>query len=191
MDDWPVATETGGPRVRVLLAVGLCAAIAIWFVALDPFAPGAAAQEAAVRSAILTDMTIVALPSNASPGHIDAVTLAALHRRIDEVLPSVFTGSLLDLKRDRLSTYLDAVAASEGQGANREAGIDGLTIRTRQVSGTHAAVTGTYSAWLTGEHWDNGRLTTDRVSSTYSFSAGLDLVGGRWLVSSWADQQLD
>lgn len=173
------------------MAVGLFAAVAIWLFALDPFDPGAAAQEAAVRTAILTDMTAAALPSGVAPGHVDAATLAVLHRRVDDVLPRVFTGPLLDLTRERLSSYLDQVAASEAFGANVDAGIDRLTIRTRQVNGSHATVTGLYSAWLTGEHWENGTLTPDRVTSTYSFSAGLDLVGGRWLVSSWDDQQLN
>jgi hypothetical protein len=97
---------------------------------------------------------------------------------------------LLTTKLQRLSVYVDAVATNESIGANTGAGVSDLSIATSIVADRHATVQGRYSVWVSGQHRENGELKDDRSTASYSFAAGLDLIQGRWLVSSWDDQEL-
>ncbi len=174
-------------RAWILSAAALLGLLAVvpWR-ALDPTS---AAVAAAVRAAILTDITVVELPPGNTPGHVTAAAADELRERVARVLPSVYTGTLLSLKLDRLSAYVDAVQANESIGANTGAGISSFTALGWPVLGSHADVTGSYAVWLRDEHWQDGSLVVDSSEATYTFSAGLELINGSWLVSSWTDQQ--
>jgi len=156
--------------------------------------PNAAAQDAsltdAVRAAILTDMTIVALPAGSTAGHVTVDAVSKLKDQLVAGLSSVYTGPLLTTKLRALTTYVDAVASSENIAVNTGAGITSLTIDTSILSTSHATVHGKYSVWVTGRHMEDGQIKDDRAEASYTFAAGLDRVLDKWLVSSWDDQQV-
>jgi hypothetical protein len=151
---------------------------------VDPF------LEKAIRSAILTDMTIAILPSGETPGHVSEAAVAELRARLTRVLPTVYTGSLLTTKLQALSTYIDAVRSSENIASNIDARIIDLSFQQTILSGTHATVHGTYSVWAAGRHREDGVLKSEGGEAAYTFTAGLDRVEGVWLVSSWDDLQI-
>jgi hypothetical protein len=164
--------------------VGVLGSVLWW--ATDPTR---AAINVAVRAAILTDMTVVELPPGNSPGHVTDQVAAELRDRLTQVLPTVYTGDLLTLQLDELSSDIEALRSSESIGSNAAAGITSLTVLSWPVFGSHADVSGSFSSWVTGRHWEGGRLVDDRAEAAYDFNAGLDNVDGRWLVSSWHDRQ--
>lgn len=157
--------------------------------------PSAAARNEALSNAIQTaitaDMTIIEMPPGNAPGHTSPQAVTELRDRLTRDLPRIYAGELLTVKLQRLSGYVDAAASSDSVAEATGAGITSFTMSTVRVSGSHATVHGTYAVWATGRHKaDNGQLENDRSESQYTFTAGLDEVDGRWLVSSWDDTQV-
>lgn len=179
-------------RVRPILATGgtLAVVAVIGLGVMNAHEPTRAARHEALKNAIqmaiMADMTIIKMPPGSSPGHMSPQAVTELRDRLTRDLPRIHTGELLTVKLQRLSGYVDAAASSDSIAEATGAGITSFTMSAVRVSGSHATVHGSYAVWATGRHKaDTGRLEDDRSESQYTFTAGLDQVDGRWLVSSW------
>jgi len=182
---WRHGHALSGRRLLVALAIAGLSGFVLWRI-VDPTSVAVAA---AVRAAILTDMTIAEPPLGSSPGRVSQAGVAELEDRLDRVLPTVYTGDLLTLKLDRLTEYVTALSSNDALSVNVDAGISSLVVLGWPSFGSHADVSGSVVVWVAGQHWENGSLVDDRSEGAWSFTAGLDKVGGRWLVSTWSSQQ--
>ncbi len=176
-------------KICLVLLVAFVGAIGVAL--LKAQEPTSAAIDRAVRAAVLTDMTILEVPAGDTPGHVSDQTVADLHDRLATVLPTVYAGDLLALKLSRLSAAIDVMRTNATTGQNTDAGLTRLSIASWPVLGSHAELSGSYDVWVAGRHVENGQLVSDRSEGSYSFTAGLVRIDGRWLVSSWNDQQLN
>ncbi len=176
-------------KTRLLLLVAFVGAIGVAL--LKAQEPTSAAIDRAVRAAVLTDMTVLEVPAGDTPGHISDQTVAQLHDRLAAVLPTVYVGDLLTLKLDRLSAAIDVMRTNATIGQTTDAGVRSLSIASWPLFGSHADVSGSYEVWAAGRHVEHGQLVSDRSEGSYTFTAGLDKIDGRWLVSSWNDQHLN
>ena len=139
---------TGNPALTVMAVIGL----AVLTTAVPSTAMRYAALKSAIQTSILTDMTIVEMPPGNSPGHMSPQAVSELRDRLTRDLPKVYTGELLTVKMQRLSSYIDAAASSENIAENTAAGITSFAMGPILVFGSHATVHGSYAVWLTGRH---------------------------------------
>lgn len=186
-----VRYSTRGRAAAVIATLVVVSLLAVALIRAQ--APGAAAIDAriepAVRAAILVDMTVAIPPPGNSAGHLSETAMAELRSRLEKQLPKIYTGSLLTTKLDRLSAYVTALQVDENQGWNTAAGINDLRLETVIVDGPHSTVQGEFDVWVKGLHLESGAPVPDDSQASYVFTAGLDLVGSDWRVSSWEDHQ--
>jgi hypothetical protein len=147
--------------------------------------------EKAIRTAILTDIQIVEMPPGNSAGHMSDQAVQQMKARLATELGKVYGGDLLTEKLQALNNYIDVAEVNANIAVNTGGGIKELTLDPIIAQGNHATVHGIYAVWVTGQHKEDGQLKNDRVESRYTFTAGLDLTAGSWLVTSWSDIQID
>jgi hypothetical protein len=176
------------------LAIGaMLASLAFVLMAAQTSPPGKYDKdiEKAIRAAIMTDIQIVEIPPGNSPGHMSDQAVQQMKGRLAQDLGKVYGGNLLTDKLQSLNNYIDVAEVNANIAVNTDGGISELTLDPAIVQGNHATVHGIYAVWVTGQHKENGQLKNDRVESRYTFTAGLDLTAGAWLVTSWSDIQID
>lgn len=166
--------------------------MAFVLMAAQPSPPGKYDKdiEASIRSAIMTDIQIVEMPPGNSAGHMSSQAVQQMKARLAKDLGKVYGRDLLTEKLQSLNNYIDVAEANPNIAVNTGGAISELTLDPIIYQGSHSTVHGIYAVWVTGQHKENGQLKNDRVESRYTFTAGLDLTSGSWLVTSWSDIQI-
>lgn len=181
-----------GTSIGVLVVTVLIFAAA----SLAP-ATSASAETAAItgqlNAAIRSDFEQGMMDQGISPAHLSGTARAALAKKLqDQGLPAfskAFTGQAL---ADRVSNHM--VWANEATSGSTPIilayQIKAFSPDEPVVAGDTATVTGTYVV-----HFKNGQdapkgMVTWGGTSTQAFTAMLARVGGRWLVSTYAERQV-